>query len=54
MPAFTVSIPKELKERLDKNKQVNWPEYLKQRLSERLDEFKRFEELKNKGKLFER
>ena len=53
MATFTVSIPKELKERLDKHPHINWPEYLKQRLEVRLKEIERFEELKNSGKLFE-
>jgi len=32
MPTFTVSIPKELKKKMDQLPEVNWPEYLKKRI----------------------
>ena len=51
MPTFTVSIPEEIKKKMDEHKDINWPEYIKQRFEERLKELKKFEELKNKGRL---
>jgi len=51
MPTFTVSIPKELKKKMDQLPEVNWPEYLKKRILERAKEFKKFEELRRAGKL---
>lgn len=49
MKRFTVSIPKELKEELDKISEVNWPEVAKQGVLKRLAELEKFEELKNRG-----
>lgn len=51
MATFTVSIPEELKKQLDAHPEINWPEYFKQRFEVRIRELKRFEELKNQGKL---
>ena len=51
MPTFTVSIPEDLKKKMDSHPEINWAEYLKQRFEIRLNEFKKFEELKNAGKL---
>ena len=41
MATFTVSVPKELKKEMDEFPEINWPEYLKQRLKIRLEEFKK-------------
>lgn len=41
MATFTVSINEELKKEMDKFPEINWAEYLKQRLKVRLKEFKR-------------
>ena len=49
MKRFTVSIPKELKEKLDKNPNVNWPEVAKQGILKKLKQLEKFEELVNKG-----
>ncbi len=49
MVTFTVSIPKELKEEIEKYPEVNLAEYLKKKFQIRLEELKKFEELKNKG-----
>ena len=49
MATFTVSIPKELKEEIDKYPEVNLAEYLKRRFQLRLKELFKFEELKLKG-----
>lgn len=51
MATFTVSIPKELKKRIDEHPEINWAEYIKQRFDVRMKEFKKFEELKNSGKI---
>ena len=44
----TFSIPKELKERLDKQPEVNWPEVFKQGLKKKLDKLER---LRSRGEL---
>jgi hypothetical protein len=51
MATFTVSIPDELKKKMDEHSEINWAEYLKKKFEERIIEFKKFEELKNSGKL---
>lgn len=51
MKRFTVSIPKELKERLDEMPEVNWPEVAKQAVLEKLAQLLKFEELEAKGEL---
>ena len=51
MATFTVSIPEELKKKLDEYPEINWAEYLKKRFELRLKELNKFEELKNSGKI---
>lgn len=51
MATFTVSIPEKLKKKIDEHPEVNWAEYLKMRFELRMKEFKKFEELKNSGKV---
>jgi len=51
MATFTVSIPEELKDEMNKHPEINWAEYLKQRFEIRLLELNKFEKLKNSGKL---
>ncbi|MDI3473773.1 MAG: hypothetical protein PWR30_96 [Candidatus Woesearchaeota archaeon] len=51
MATFTVSIPKELKEELEKHPEINWAEYLKKRFEIRIKELIKFEELKSSGKI---
>jgi len=51
METFTVSIPEDLKKKIDLHPEINWAEYLKQRFEKRIVEFKKFEDLKNRGKL---
>ena len=48
---FTVSIPDDLKKEIKKHPEINWAEYLKQRFETKLKELKKFESLKNSGKL---
>ena len=51
MATFTVSIPEELKKRIDEHPEINWAEYLKKRFEAKLKELQKFEELKNSGKI---
>lgn len=51
MPTFTVSIPDELKRRLDSHPEINWAEYIKQRFEVKLKQLRKFEELVNRGKI---
>jgi len=51
MATFTVSIPAELKKKMDEHPEINWAEYLKKRFEQRIKEFRKFEELRNSGKL---
>ena len=51
MTTFTVSIPEELKKRIDAHPEINWAEYLKQRFELKINELKKFEQLKNSGKI---
>ena len=51
MATFTVSIPEELKEKIDKHPEINWAEYLKKRFEQRIKELVKFEELKSSGKI---
>ena len=46
MATFTISIPEDLKERIEEHPEINWAEYIKKRFEERIKEFKKFEELK--------
>jgi len=50
MKRFTVSIPKELKRKLDKMPEINWAQVAKEGVLEKVEELKRFEEFKNRGK----
>lgn len=49
MATFTVSIPKELKEDMDRYPEINLAEYLKKQFHVRLKELMKFEQLKHKG-----
>ena len=51
MTTFTVSIPEDLKKKIDRHPDINWAEYLKQRFEVKIKEFKKFEELKNSGRI---
>lgn len=51
MATFTVSIPEDLKKKIDENPEVNWAEYLKKKFEQRIIELSKFEELKNSGKI---
>ena len=51
MATFAISIPKELKKRIDEHPEINWAEYLKKRFEQRIKELSKFQELKNSGKI---
>lgn len=51
MATFTVSISEELKKKIDEHPEINWAEYLKMRFEKRIRELKKFEELKNSGRI---
>ena len=51
MTTFTISIPEELKKKIDEHPDINWAEYLKKKFEQRIKELSKFEELKNAGKL---
>ena len=51
MTTFTVSIPEKLKRRIEEHTEINWAEYLKKRFVEKVNELRRFEELKNAGQI---
>ncbi|MDD4878031.1 MAG: hypothetical protein PHO02_03275 [Candidatus Nanoarchaeia archaeon] len=49
MGTLTVSVPEEFLEAKKKYPHINWNEVLKQGILKRLNELKKFEELKRKG-----
>ena len=51
MVTFTISIPDDLKKKIEGHPEINWAEFIKQKFEQRIKEFKKFEELKNIGKI---
>ncbi|MEA3514675.1 MAG: hypothetical protein U9R34_04315 [Nanoarchaeota archaeon] len=51
MKRFTVSIPKELKYKLDKLPDVNWPMVIRDAIKEKVEKLEKFEALERKGEL---
>lgn len=51
MATFTINIPKELKERLDKRKDVDWAEYIKKRFEIKVKQLMKFEEMVARGEI---
>jgi len=49
MPTLTVSIPEELKKKMDQYPEINWPEVLKTRLRKRAEALLQFEQKRLKG-----
>lgn len=45
MEKLTLSIPEELKKKLDKYSEVNWTEVLRRGIKEKLEKLKKFEKL---------
>jgi len=46
MPVVTISLPEELKERLDKHKEVNWSEIFRRSFENKVRELEEFEKFK--------
>ena len=51
MATFTISIPEDLKRKIDEHPEINWAEYLKKRFEQRIKELSKFEELKRAGRI---
>lgn len=49
MKRVTFSMPKELKEKLDKHPDINWSEVVKEGIRKWVAKLEKFEELENKG-----
>ena len=43
MPTITISLPEKLKERLDKHKDINWPEVFRRAFENKVKELEEFE-----------
>mgnify|MGYP001598535492 FL=1 len=46
MPTITISLPDKLKERLDKHKDINWPEVFRRAFEKKVMELEEFESFK--------
>jgi hypothetical protein len=44
MPKITLSIPKELKEKLNEHPELNWSEILRRGIKEKIKKLKKFEQ----------
>ena len=51
MATFTISIPEDLKKKIDACPEINWAKYPKKRFEQRIRELSKFEELKRSGKI---
>lgn len=51
MATFTISIPEELKKKIEEHPEINWAEYLRQRLEIVLKQLKKVQELRAKGEI---
>ena len=51
MATFTVSIPEELKRKIERYPDINWAEYFKIRFEIRIKELRKFEKLKNSRRI---
>ncbi len=51
MTTFTVSIPDELKKKLESLPEINWAEYLKHRFELKITQLNNFRKLANAGKI---
>jgi hypothetical protein len=51
MPTITLSFPKELKDKMDEMKEINWPEVLRKALDKRAKALLKFEEMYKRGEL---
>ncbi|MFH0875597.1 MAG: hypothetical protein V1859_06680 [archaeon] len=48
MPKVTLSIPRELKDKLDKYPEVNWTEVLRSGIKEKIEKLNKFEKLEGR------
>ncbi len=53
MPNMTLSIPKELKDMIDKHPEINWSEVARQSFREKLTDLEFLEEFKSRSELTE-
>ena len=44
MPKITLSIPKEMKNKLNQYPELNWPEILRRGIKEKINKLKKFEQ----------
>jgi len=51
MAKLTLSVPKELKDRLDKMPEVNWSEVIRAGIEKKVKQLEKFEQLVNRGEL---
>ncbi len=51
MATLTVSIPDELKRRMDKHPEINWSAFLRERFALKVKQLRKFEELVDKGEI---
>ena len=51
MPTLTLSIPKDLKKKMDELPEINWPEVLRTALEKRAKALLKFEEMYNRGEI---
>ena len=51
MAKLTLSVPKELKGRLDKMPEVNWSEVIRAGIEKKVKQLEKFEQLVNRGEL---
>ncbi len=49
MARITLSIPEELKKQLDLHQEINWPELFRRTLRTKVEQFKKFEKMVQKG-----
>lgn len=54
MPNMTLSIPKELKDMIDKHPEINWSEVARQSFREKLTDLEFLEEFKSRSELTEK
>ena len=51
MATFTISVPDEIKNKMDMHPDINWAEYIKQRFEIRIKELAEFEKMKSSGRI---
>lgn len=51
MKRFTVSIPEDLKKKIDAMPHINWPEVAKQAVLKKLEQMQKFQSMVNHGRI---